>query len=94
MAGNGRVIIRDGSVLDAAAGELVPDQVVTVEGGDVVEVVDSAQARTDAGEARVVDVGGRVVMSGLIDCHVHVLAFTANLAAAAEQSSASCCHSS
>jgi imidazolonepropionase-like amidohydrolase len=86
MAGTGRMIIRNASVLDAAAGELVPDQVVTVEGGDIVEVVDSAGARTDDGEARVVDAAGRVVMPGLIDCHVHVLASTANLAATAEQS--------
>jgi imidazolonepropionase-like amidohydrolase len=83
MADQGRVVIRNASILDPAAGELLPDRVITVEGGDIVDVGDSPGASTGA---RQIDAGGRVVMPGLIDGHVHVLAYTANLPAAAEQS--------
>ncbi|MDT7646333.1 MAG: hypothetical protein QOC75_3333 [Pseudonocardiales bacterium] len=83
MADQGRVVIRNASILDPAAGELLPDRVITVEGGDIVDVGDSPEASTGA---RQIDAGGRVVMPGLIDGHVHVLAYTANLPAAAEQS--------
>jgi imidazolonepropionase-like amidohydrolase len=85
MADQHKVIIRNASILDPAAGQLLPDRTITVEGADIVEVAESAAPlRTD--DARVVDARGRVVMPGLIDGHVHVLAYTANLPAAAEQS--------
>jgi imidazolonepropionase-like amidohydrolase len=91
MADQRRVIIRNASVLDPAAGEVRPDQMITIEGDDIVEVgPTSGTARgTGAGtsvDARQIDARGRVVMPGLIDGHVHVLAYTANLPAAAEQS--------
>src|SRR5882762_9534047 len=83
MVDQRRVIIRNASILDPAAGEVWPDRTITVEGGDIVDVGDSPGASADAWQ---IDAGGRVVMPGLIDGHVHVLAYTANLPAAAEQS--------
>jgi len=35
----------------------------------------------DAKQARIIDLQGKTLMPGLIDCHVHVVASTANLGA-------------
>src|SRR5262249_55499098 len=77
-----RTLVRNASVLDPAAATLTPDQSVVVEDDRIVEV--GSGAATDAD--RVIDARGRVVMPGLIDCHVHVLAAHADLAATAEWS--------
>jgi imidazolonepropionase-like amidohydrolase len=87
MADKHKVIIRNASILDPAAGQLLPDRTITIEDADIVEVSATAEAsKSVTDEARVVDARGRVVMPGLIDGHVHVLAYTADLPAAAEQS--------
>jgi imidazolonepropionase-like amidohydrolase len=76
---SGRIVLRDAAVLDPEAGSLAEGQAVVTEGGRVVEVAATAAVR--AGDATVVDVGGRAVMPGLIDAHVHVNAVTADLGA-------------
>jgi imidazolonepropionase-like amidohydrolase len=76
---SGRIVLRGAAVLDPEAGSLAEGQAVVVEGGRVVEVAATAAVR--AGEATVVDVGGRTVMPGLVDAHVHVNAVTADLGA-------------
>lgn len=87
MADKHKVIIRNASILDPAAGQLLPDRTITIEDADIVEVSAAAEAsKSVTDDVRVVDARGRVVMPGLIDGHVHVLAYTADLPAAAEQS--------
>jgi imidazolonepropionase-like amidohydrolase len=76
---SGRIVLRNAAVLDPEAGSLAEGQAVVTEGGRVVEVAATAAVR--AGDATVVDVGGRAVMPGLIDAHVHVNAVTADLGA-------------
>jgi len=51
---------------------------VLVEGGEIREVSDKP---IRAPNARPVDLGGRTLMPGLIDCHVHVIASMLNLGA-------------
>jgi imidazolonepropionase-like amidohydrolase len=75
----GRIVLRNAAVLDLGAGSLAEGRAVVVEGGRVVEVAATGGVR--AGDATVVDVGGRTVMPGLIDAHVHVNAVTADLGA-------------
>lgn len=77
------VLLRNASVLDPGRGEIIPDRAVLVRGDEIAEVGDAGIAAPDA---RVIDVRGRVVMPGLIDAHVHVTSYTADLAAAAEYS--------
>jgi len=62
------VLVRGGQVLDVAAGKLSPGSVL-ISGERIVAVGDVP----DPGRGTVVlDAGGRVVMPGLIDCHVHI----------------------
>ena len=74
-----RIVLRNAAVLDLGAGSLAEGRAVVTDGGRVVEVAATGGVR--AGDATVVDVGGRTVMPGLIDAHVHVNAVTADLGA-------------
>src|SRR5207249_7456296 len=71
------VLFRNVSILDAERGTLIPDQAVLIEGERIAEVEPSASVKD--GAARVIDVRGRVLMPGLIDAHVHVIAASADL---------------
>jgi imidazolonepropionase-like amidohydrolase len=57
---------------------------VLVEGGTIREVSDRPVASPSA---EVVDLAGRTLMPGLIDCHVHVVSVTVNVAANARMPS-------
>ncbi len=70
-------------MLDPRRETLTPDRSVHVVGETIVEV--GGPGLRDPG-AEVVDLRGLTLMPGLIDCHVHVLAVTADLAAQAEWS--------
>ena len=71
------LLLTNASVLDVRGGELLPNQHVLIQDGKIAAVsADKLQAHADT-----IDVGGRVVMPGLCDAHVHVTAATANLSA-------------
>ncbi|MCD5989524.1 amidohydrolase family protein [Pseudomonas syringae] len=72
-----RLILRNGQLLDLNKGELLGGLEVVIEGGRISAV----RPQNDAAEAdaQVIDLNGRTLMPGLIDCHVHVLASNANL---------------
>jgi imidazolonepropionase-like amidohydrolase len=72
-----RLILRNGRLLDLVAGQLLSGQEVLIEGERIVAV--RAQGGPAEAGAQVIDLGGRTLMPGLIDCHVHVLASNANL---------------
>jgi imidazolonepropionase-like amidohydrolase len=76
-----RLILRNGQLLDVVKGELLGGLEVVVEGGRISEVrpQGSLQDNTVETDAQVIDLDGRTLMPGLIDCHVHVLASNANL---------------
>ncbi|MBV9359169.1 MAG: amidohydrolase family protein [Chloroflexi bacterium] len=82
MAEAPRTLIANASVLDPERGTIAPDQSVLVEGERIAEVGPRLSAR----DARVLDVRGRTVMPGLIDCHVHLIAAGAHLGEVAEWS--------
>jgi imidazolonepropionase-like amidohydrolase len=64
-----RMLLRGGAVLDVDAGALRRADVL-LEGARIAAVGPGLAP----GDARVVELGGRTVMPGLIDCHVHVCA--------------------
>ncbi len=68
-------------VLDVRAGRLLEDHQVLVENGVIRELADRPLTATSA---RVIDGGGRTLMPGLIDCHVHVTFSATNLALLAQ----------
>lgn len=65
-----------GRILDAEAGALRDGLDVLVTGDRIVAVGNSVDAPSDTIE---VALGGRTLMPGLIDCHVHVVAETLDL---------------
>jgi imidazolonepropionase-like amidohydrolase len=72
------------SVLDAERGTLEPDRSVLIQDERIVEVGSASEVR--APDARVIDVRGKTLMPGLIDCHVHLTAATAHLSHSTEWS--------
>lgn len=64
-------------ILDVRGGQVLPAQQVFIRDGKVAEI-GAEIANAEAAER--IDAGGRIVMPGLIDAHVHVTAGTANLA--------------
>jgi imidazolonepropionase-like amidohydrolase len=80
MAVADSILIRGASLVDPALGEVHPDRSILVEGDNVREV---GGPELDSPGSEVVDARGMFVMPGLIDCHVHVTAVTADLAAMA-----------
>jgi len=65
-----------GRILDAEAGVLRDGLNVLVSGDRIAEVAANISAPADA---TVIDLAGKVLMPGLIDCHVHVVAETLDL---------------
>ncbi len=71
-----KMILGNARVLDTRGGELLDDRHILIEDGRITSLGETPPA----GEAQRIDVGGRVVMPGLCDAHVHVTAATADLA--------------
>lgn len=72
-------VLANATIFDGASAELVEGGAVVIEGDRIREVA-SGPVRFD--DARVIDCGGRFLMPGLIDCHVHAYSPTFNLFAA------------
>src|SRR5262244_178966 len=71
-----RYLFRNVKLLDPAQDELLGSHEVLVEGDLIREVSDGP---LQAGNATVIDGGGRTLMPGLIDCHVHVFLSELNI---------------
>ncbi|RVU15309.1 metal-dependent hydrolase family protein [Methylobacterium oryzihabitans] len=75
------ILFQNAALLDGTAEGALADHHVLVEGGLIREVSDRP---IRAASARVVDLAGRTLMPGLIDCHVHVIASIPDLGRNAE----------
>ena len=64
-----RLLLRNLDLFDPRAGALLPQREILIDGDRVVDV---SQDRLGDTGASVLDLGGRAVLPGLIDCHVHV----------------------
>ena len=71
------ILLSNAKVLDVRAGELLAARYILIDDGDISSVSEQLPATN----AETIDVGGRVVMPGLCDAHVHVNAATAHVAA-------------
>jgi imidazolonepropionase-like amidohydrolase len=72
------IVFRNAAILDAQAPHRREGCDVVVENGTIREVADRPVSLSGAS---IIDVGGRTVMPGLIDCHVHTIATMLNLGA-------------
>lgn len=68
-------LLKNARIVDGTATEPTEPMGIIIEDGKIRDVGPNATADTD----EVVDLKGLTVMPGLIDCHVHVIATTANL---------------
>lgn len=68
-----RIVLQHARLFDSHTGALRPDTTIVIEAGRVADVT---QGTIEAGDADVFDLGGRVVLPGLIDAHVHTTATT------------------
>ena len=71
-----QIVFRNARLLDPRWDEARDGHEVLVEGDRIKEVSDKP---IKAANARVVDCGGRTLMPGLIDCHVHVFLSEVNI---------------
>src|SRR5580704_1442878 len=71
-----RIVFRSARIFDGESEVLRTNENVFVEGGVISEISDRPPSDGD----EVVDCGGRVLMPGLIDAHVHVYAAGLNIA--------------
>ena len=71
------LLLTNAQVLDVRGGGTLSNRHVLIENGKIAAVSEAAPPT----HANTIDVGGRVVMPGLCDAHVHVTAATANLSA-------------
>lgn len=82
MTESKRIHLRNGKILDLGRGRLISGQEVVIEGERIVQVRPQAVGNVPEAASQgmtVLDLAGRTLMPGLIDCHVHVLASSANL---------------
>jgi imidazolonepropionase-like amidohydrolase len=79
-------IITNARLLDTAASELRPGASLRVEGDRIVEVGEDGRELRGGADVDVIDAGGRVLMPGLIDAHVHAALTTVDLAAMVRRS--------
>jgi imidazolonepropionase-like amidohydrolase len=75
------LLLRNAAILDGTLPHRRPGHAVLVEDGAIREVSD----RPIKSAAPALDLGGRTLMPGLIDCHVHVVAASMNIAANAAE---------
>ena len=73
-----RQVIRNARLFDSASGALWPGTTIVIEGEHFATVTQGPLVVDDVG--REIDAGGRVVLPGLIDAHVHVAATSHDLA--------------
>jgi imidazolonepropionase-like amidohydrolase len=80
------LIVTNAQLLDPAAGERRPGASIRVEGDRIVEVAEDGAPISRPDNVEVIDAGGRTLMPGLIDAHVHAAITTMDLAAMARRS--------
>jgi imidazolonepropionase-like amidohydrolase len=70
------ILFQNASIVDGTTDRAKPGMAVLVADGKIVDVSDKAIASSSA---RIIDLKGKTLMPGLIDCHVHVTAAMTNL---------------
>ncbi len=77
-----RIVLENCTVFDGGAPELAEGMHLLIDGEQIVVVADRP---ITAEGARIIDLGGRTLMPGLIDAHVHVIATSLDLGRLGEE---------
>ncbi len=64
------MLIFDGGLIFSPEGELLKDQALLVEGDTIKGIVPSSEVKNLKGQR--IDITGKTILPGLIDCHVHL----------------------
>jgi len=67
------VLVKAGKLLDVREGTYLENAAVLIEDERIVKVGPAAQVEAPA-DAKTIDLGGKTVLPGLIDCHTHLMA--------------------
>lgn len=78
------VVLENANVVDVENGTILADRHLVLEGDVIRDISDNAVS--GLADARRIKVDGGFVIPGLIDCHVHATAYTANLGELPRQS--------
>jgi len=70
MSSSGSLVVLAGRLIDPVAGEALRDRALLIRDGRVHDVVATADAPTSP---ETIDLSGRTVLPGLIDCHAHLI---------------------
>lgn len=73
------IVFNHATILDVTAGQLRPMQRVVIQNGRIRALQPHSAPLDLPSDAQVIEVGGRTLMPGLCDAHVHVTAWTANI---------------
>jgi imidazolonepropionase-like amidohydrolase len=65
-----RTLIRGGVLIDGTGADPIEDGAILIENGKIVEVGPSSAIRSTGAE--IIEAGGRTIMPGLIDAHIHI----------------------
>ena len=68
---SGALVFRNANLFDAAAARMIPHTTVVIAGNRIQSVGPDASAKIPAG-AEVIDAGGKALLPGLWDMHVHI----------------------
>jgi imidazolonepropionase-like amidohydrolase len=67
-------VFQNGNVIDTVTGNIRRNATVTIRDGLIDSVEDIVEAKPPADGATIVNLSGRFICPGLIDCHVHLMA--------------------
>ncbi|CAI7658301.1 unnamed protein product [Penicillium manginii] len=67
-------VLQNATIIDPVKGELISNASVKISGGQIVAIATdgSTALNEDVPEEDIVDLGGKYLCPGLIDCHVHI----------------------
>ena len=69
------IYFTNANIIDVIAGEILPGASIVIEGGFITKIISKDAAQQDVEEqALSIDLGGKYLCPGLIDCHVHLTA--------------------
>jgi imidazolonepropionase-like amidohydrolase len=70
MPPTGSLVVRAGHLVDVGSGQALPERAIVIDGDRIAEVVAADEAPRGV---PAIDLSGRTVLPGLIDCHAHLI---------------------